>query len=720
MKRILPLALAVAGANAVVAEQLPMEHVLVSVPLHKQTAETALPVTVLSGDALRQAAGATIGDTLNNAPGLASASFGPGVGQPVIRGQQGPRVTVLQNGTRSADASNLSADHAVSVEAMLADSIEVLRGPSTLLYGGGAIGGVVNVVDNRIPTTRQQTLEGGAEYRHDAASDMDTLVGRLDGGSGDFAFHIDGLYRDWNDLEIPGMAAREHGEHDHEHEADHDHEHGEEGEHGHEEEAETTDGYIGNTDGRTRSATAGASYHFDGGFVGLAVNRLENEYGIPAGGHVHHHEEEGEHHEDEQHDEEHHDEEHADAHDEEGHGEGVRIDLEQTRYDLALHLHEPLPGLEVARGFVSYTDYAHDEVEPSGEVGTRYESETWEGRLELVHRETAGFHGVFGLQAAAREFSAVGEEAFIPKTDSRDLGFFLVEDYHSGAWTFEGGLRYDHDSRDPEGGIAESRDFDGFSVSGSALWDVADQWQLGLALSRAERAPSIEELYSNVENSGPGTWVSHAATNAIEIGNPDLDTEVSNNADLSLRWNSGDHYVTLTTYYNDFSDYISLENTGLEVEEMPVLAYDQTDATFKGVELDSQFLLGNVGNGQVLLKVFGDATRGELDGDVDVPRLPPRRIGGRLAWNGSLVEVWGRVIDAAEQDRPGINEEETAGYTRWDAGVNYRVGVGDSDLTLFLSLNNLTDEEIRLSTSFLRDVAPEAGRSVEAGLRYIF
>lgn len=695
MKRIMPLALAVASAQAAVAEQLPMEHVLVSVPLHKQTAETALPITVLSGDALSRAAAATIGDTLNNAPGLANASFGPGVGQPVIRGQQGPRVTVLQNGTSSADASSLSADHAVSVEALLADSIEILRGPSTLLYGGGAIGGVVNVVDNRIPTKRIDGIEGGVEYRHDAASDMDTSVGRLEGGSGDFAFHLDALYRDWNDLEIPGEAASERAHEDHDHEA------------GEASEEETTDGFIANTGGRTRSATAGVSYHFDDNFIGLAVNRLENNYGIPAGAHEHH-EEEGE-----DHDEDHAEDEHGL---EEG---GVRIDMTQTRYDLAMHLHEPLPGLEVARGFVSYTDYEHSEIEPGGEVGTRYSSDSWEGRLELVHQPLADFHGVLGLQAKSREFSALGEEAFIPVTDSRDIGLFLLEDYHYGAVTFEGGLRLDRDERDPAG-VAQSRDFNSVSASVSGLWDVSDQWQLGLSLSRAERAPAIEELYSNVENSGPGDWIAHAATSAIEIGNPDLDTEVSNNADLSLRWDSGAHFVTVTFFYNDFSDYIDLQNSGLEVDEMPVMVYGQQDATFRGIEVDSSFTLASVADGDLVLRVFGDATRGELANGDDVPRLPPMRAGSRLGWDNGALEVWGQVLEAAEQDRPGVNEEVTDGYTRWDAGVDYRLGIGDGQLTVFAALNNLTDEEIRLSTSFLRDVAPEAGRSVEAGLRYNF
>ncbi|MFT5483024.1 MAG: iron complex outermembrane receptor protein, partial [Halieaceae bacterium] len=208
MKRLIPIALVAISANAVPANP-PMEHVLVSVPLHKKVAKTALPVTVLSDEELRRAAGATIGDTLSNSPGLANASFGPGVGQPVIRGQSGPRVTVLQNGTNSADASNVSADHAASVEPLLADSVEVLRGPATLLYGGGAIGGVVNVLDNRIPIAAPERLQGGAEYRHNTASSGDTAVGRLEGGNGTFAFHLDGLRRVWGNLEIPGDGIRE-------------------------------------------------------------------------------------------------------------------------------------------------------------------------------------------------------------------------------------------------------------------------------------------------------------------------------------------------------------------------------------------------------------------------------------------------------------------------------------------------------------------------------
>lgn len=685
-----------------------IEHVLVTTPLHKETAETALPFTVLTGSELRRSVGATIGDTLSNMPGVSNASFGPGVGQPVIRGQQGPRVRVLQNGTTSADASKASQDHANAVEALLANSIEVLRGPSTLLYGGGAIGGVVNVLDNRIPTAMPEEPAGSVGYRHDTASNMDVLVGKFEGGVGNFAFHVDAMTRDFDDLEIPGMAALDddhmHEGEDHDDHDDHDDDHGDE--HGDE---EAPNGIVPNTAGEASSFTFGSSYHFDSGFVGLSVSRLDNEYGLPEGSHDHAHddEHEGEEHEGEDHD-----------HDEEEEEGGILLDMKQTRYDALVHWHDLVPGIEVARGFLTYTDYEHAEIEGNGEVGTLYANESLEGRLELVHKNFAGFDGVVGLQTSAGEFSALGEEAFIPTTDYEEFGLFLVEDYHTENWIFELGLRYDTEQRDPST-IAGSQRFNAFSGALSGLWQVANDWQLGLAVSRSERAPSIEELYSNVGNDF-SDLVIHAATSAYEIGNPDLDTEVSRNVDLSLRWTQGGHYASVQLYYNEFDDFINLVNTGLEIDEDPVRAFEQSDAEFMGIEFDSEFTVGEFAGGSVYLGFFGDVTQGELANGDDVPRLPPLRLGARLGWESDRLSFWTRVLDAAEQDRPGANESETAAYTRWDAGADYRLDAFGQGFELFVTLNNITDEEIRLSTSFLRDVAPEQGFGMEAGLRVNF
>ena len=705
MKRLMLFAVAFGAARAA-AEQLPMEHVLVSVPIHKKTAETALPVTVLSGEALQRQAAATIGETLGGKPGIASASFGPGVGRPVIRGQQGPRALTLQNGTLSADVSSLSPDHGVTVEPLLAESIEVLRGPATLLYGGGAIGGVVNVVDDRIPRAPVDGLTGGLEYRHDEATGMDSGVFRLEGGNGVLAFYLSGSTRETDDLEIPGRAIDEAalekqeallGGHGHEDDG------------GHTEEAlESTDGYVANTDSDADTITAGGSYHFgERGFVGLAVSHLETEYGIPPGAHGHHEaEHEGEGHEEQEQGEQ---------------EEFVRIDMEQTRYDANLHLHDLGENIEVLRGFLTYTDYEHVELEGT-DTGTRFDRQTWETRVEVVHTPLlGGVHGVVGLQWREDEFVALGEEAYVPRTDSSEVGLFLVEDFHRGDWTYELGLRTDWVERDPDADAADSQDFTSVSLSGSVLWSISPSWQAGLSLSRAARAPSTEELFSNVDASGPEGLVPHAATAVIEIGDPDLDEETSLNTDVTLSWAGSGSRAELALFYNRFSDYIFLFNSGRAVGDTPVYLYQQDNADFYGIEFESEFRLFGGDTGDLWFGLFGDMISGEFDDNGDVPRLPPSRLGARLSWSGDALGAWVSVLNAADQDDPGEFETETSGYTRWDAGVDYRWRLRESrELVAFLKWKNIGDEEIRLSTSFLRNYAPEAGESLEAGLRFTF
>jgi len=722
MKRTL-LAVCVGAASQAMAQVPPetrIEHVLVTVPIHKKAAETALPVTILSGDELRRLAAGTLGETLGDKPGISNSSFGPGVGRPVVRGQSGPRTINLTNGIAAADVSSLSPDHAVSIEPMLAESVEVLRGPATLLYGGGAIGGVINTLDNRIPGGRIDGVQGAVEYRYDDAPEMNTGVFKLEGGVGDFAFHASGTFRDFKDLSVPGLAIDEeavemqeellggehHDEHDH-----HDEDHAHDEDHEHEEELENSDGFIANTDGDADVLTLGGSYHFgERNFLGFAYNSFETNYGIPPGAHEHDH---GDEHGDE-HGEEHEEEDHDHEHEEEE--ENIRIDLKQERYDTQLHLHDVVPGLvDVARGFLTYTDYEHVELE-GVEVGTQFNRETYEGRLELVRE--GNNHSVLGLQWRADEFEAVGDEAYVPETDSAEWGVFYVQDFHAGDWQFEVGGRGDYVERDPATGFEE--DFTSFSLSGSGLYTISPNWTLGLSLSRSERAPSTEELFSNLNNSGE-SLVTHAATGIIEIGDPDLDTEVSLNTDVSLTWFNERAFAEVTVYYNTFSDYIFLLNTGEDVDETPVYAYAQEDADFYGLELESNVDVARIADGDLSIGVFADVTVGEFDSAGDVPRLPPVRIGGELAWRSDALGAYVRVLNASDQDDPGNFETRTDGYTRWDAGIDYSLAFsGDTELFAFLKLKNITDEEIRLSTSFLRNYAPQPGQSVEAGVRLMF
>lgn len=697
MKRTLIAVLVGAASQAMAQGPERMEHTLVSVPIHRKAAETALPVTVLTGEELRRLVSSNLGETLGDKPGISNSSFGPGVGRPVIRGQAGPRTINLNNGIAAADVSSLSPDHAVSIEPMLAESVEVLRGPSTLLYGGGAIGGVINVIDNRIPRAPIEGVQGAVEYRYDDASEMDTGIVKIEAGTGDFAFHFSGTTREFDDLDIPGMAIDEQAVEEQEELLGEEH-----GEEEGEEEFENTDGFIANTDGDVDTFTIGASYQLgEKGFFGFAYNSFETEYGIPPGAHEHGHEEEGEEEEEEE-------------------EEIIRIDLEQERYDAQFHYHDLAPGLvDVARAFLTYTDYEHVELE-GVEVGTQFERETWEGRLELV-RESDN-HGVLGVQWRSDEFAAIGDEAYVPETDSLEWGLFYIQDFHAGDWSFEVGGRADYVERDPDAVTTDEQDFTSFSVSGAAIYTISPEWNLGIALSRSERAPSTEELFSNVDNTAADdNLVTHAATGVIEIGDPDLDEEVSLNADISLNWQGDGSWAQLTVFYNTFEDYIFLLNTGTEFEETPVYAYEQDDADFYGVELESSFRLATVAGGDLALGVFGDMVTGEFDDAGDVPRLPPMRIGGELSWRSNSLGAYVRVLNADDQDDPGDFETETDGYTRWDAGVDYRLQfAGDTEMLAFVKWKNISDEEIRLSTSFLRNFAPQPGESVEAGIRFMF
>lgn len=677
-----------ASAVATHAADARLEEIIVTAPMHKGEAETVHPTSLIAGEELRRRIAATLGETLKQEPGVAFSSFGPGVGQPVIRGQGAPRVLVLQNSMPVGDAANTSADHANAAEPVLADRIEVLRGPATLLYGSGAIGGVVNVIDNRVPATVPEAPRGAVEYRHGSNAESDVLAGRLDAGSGNVALHLDGFGRENGEVGIPGNALSDGG---------------------------GSEGSIENSEAQASGATAGGSWVFGSGFVGLAVSRLDNEYGVPPGahGHAEHdgHDEEGD---------------HALALDEEGHeeetgAEDVRIDLQQTRYDLRAELADPLRGVELLRSYLTYSDYRHEEIE-GGVAGTEYGNEAWDGRIEAVHRSSDALHGAIGLQLHSREFTAEGEEAFVPDADGESWGVFLVEDLHLGDVVYEFGLRAGRDSHDPARG--DARDFGTVNGSVSALWSLDDARTLKFALSGAERAPAMEELYSD------GV---HVATRSYELGDETLDVERSLNADLGYHLHDGAMDFRMDAFYNRYDDYIFQRATGEffnpelalfepvcsadhEDECLEVLQWAAAEADFYGLESELRLELPP----SFTLALFGDYVRGEFDGGGDVPRVPPGRFGAELAWHRGGWDLAARVTEVLKQDHTGEGERSVGGYTLLAARAEYAFAAGGGDWTLFLRGENLLDEEIRNASSLLRDVAPEAGLNVEAGVRLAF
>jgi len=728
-------------------EEARIDEIVVTSLFSQSQAETALPITVITGEELREKVTNSLGDTLKNEIGVNNASFGTGVGQPIIRGQTGNRVAVLQNGLTLTDASNVSPDHGNGVEPLLADRLEIVRGPSTLLYGSGAIGGVVNVIDNRIPEELSGDTSFQLEQNYNSVNDENKTVFRLDGSVGNIGFHVDAFTRENDNVDIDGFAIDEvaverleeltkafmeasHDDHD-----DHD-EHDDHDDHDDhdEEELPNTNGFIGNSNGEAEGGTAGFSFVGDQGFFGFSVSTLENDYGLPPGTHSHAHGH-GEEHEDEDHDDDHdddHDEDHDDDHeDEHGHGgeevEFVRLNLDQDRYDFKGEYRFESSWIQSIRASVAYTDYQHSEIEffedGDAEVGTLYSNEGVESRLLLTRAPTGDWSGVYGLQIGNSEFSATGEEAFIAPSDINNVSIFGVERYTNDRFTGELGLRWESAEVDAGGRCAY--DDDVLSLSASGLYDVNGSSNVMLAVARSERAPSVEELFSNVDQSTCGVYddeeqlVVHAAVGLVELGNARLENETSNNIEFGYRMNSGSVTGEFSAYYNSISDYIFLDITGEEAEGTPIAAYRQQDATFSGLEGEVSFTLAEQSNYTAVLSLFGDLVNADLDAGGNVPRIPAAKFGSELRLFGDDWSTHLHVTRVNDQDDVAQLELGTDGYTLVSVYADYHFDIGgESDLKLFARGDNLLNEQVRNHASFLKNFSPEFGRGVTVGVRY--
>ena len=725
------VALAFGASSAALAQEDQIEEIVITAPFQESKAETAMPVGILSGDALRGKIGNSLGDTLKNEIGVANASFGAGVGHPVIRGQTGNRVKILQNGVGTTDASSVSPDHANAVNSRLAERLEVVRGPSTLLYGSGAIGGIVNVIDSRIPESLPDEPGFIIQQSHNTVSAQNDTLIRVDAAAGNAAFHLDAFTSRNDNVEISGYAIdagavealeeliREHLEEE-EHHGDEDHD--EEGDgHEEEEELENTMGYIGNSDAESNGGNFGFSFIGDNGFFGVSISELEKNYGLPLGVHAHAHDEEE--HEEEDEDEDEHEDEHEDEED----VEFVRVAMEKTRYDIKGELRLDEGFIETIRATAGFTDYMHDEIEVFAdggrEVGTRYRNDGNEGRLALTHVPVGNWTGVWGMQFSDSVFSAVGEEAFIPRSDLNSIGFFGIERYSRGNWTGEVGIRFENSDIDPNGRCEYSGD--ATSLSGSVLYDLGNDANLLFGAARSQRAPTVEELYSNIaaDTCAPEAdnelLVLHAATNLLEVGNPLLEEETSSNLEFGYRRYGGGFTGEFSAYYNQIDNFIFLDLAGEEFEGQQLAAYLARDARFSGIEGEVSFNMMEGGDSSLAVGVFGDLVNAEFDSGGHVPRIPAAKIGAELRWFGENWSVYLRATRVREQEDVAELELPTDGYTLLSLYADYRWDVGEnSSLEVFLRGENLLDEKIRNHASFLKNYAPEPGRGVTAGVRF--
>ena len=679
------------------------EIVVTASPIARSQLELAQPTTVLDGEQLIENLESTLGETLERQAGITSTYFGPGASRPIIRGLGGDRVRTLESGIGSLDVSTTSPDHAVTVDPGSAERLEIVRGPATLLYGSSAIGGVVNVLDGRIPEFRaSKPVSGQVALQFGSVSDERMGAASLNGGGGNWAWSLGVVSRETDEYEIPGAAEveglDEHEEDEHE-EDEHEEDEHEEDEHEEDEHAEEGDvGVLSNSDIEADSGRLGVSYFFgDRGFLGVSVSGFDTNYGL-AGGEHGEHEEEGEEHEEDEEGE----------HEEEG---GVRIDMEQRRVDLRGEVVNPSGALQGVRLRVGLVDYEHDEVEPSGEIGTTFFNDAWEGRIEFVQRERNRHSGSFGAQIKARDLEAIGEEAFIPQAESTNIGLFTFQEIQRGKASFQFGARYENQETDTSDPTLADRSFDGVSASLGVVAMPDGDWSFGGTLSRAVKMPTGEELYSNG---------AHFATGLFEIGDPDLDEETSVGVDLFVRKNTGRLTGELHVYRNDFSDYIFQAFTGEQEDELPVTIFSQSDAEFVGAEFQATLELVDDGANHLDLELLGDIVRAEFDDGANLPRIPPMRLGVGLHYHRGPFRASARVREVDDQDRVFENERPTAGYTMVDATLGYRWLFSGGAFDLMVRGRNLADEDARNHASFLKDTVPLPGRDIRVDARFTF
>lgn len=618
-------------------------------------------VSSLSGLALSEQGQSTLGETLNNLPGVSSTYFGPNASRPIVRGLDGDRIRVLSNSGASMDVSSLSYDHAVPMDVLTTERIEVLRGPASLQYGGSAIGGVVNVIDNRIPRNAMEGVLGKAQIQTATGNSEHSKGVLLEVGQGAWVIHADAFNRRTSDVKVPQFLPC------------------------------TKPGYAALSNRICNSASAseggalGASVFFDRGFIGLSVNTYQSHYGTVA--------------EDE-----------------------VTIAMKSERAALEGEWRPQNGFFQSLKLQASQTNYKHTEFD-AGEAGTVFANQGHDVRVQARHKEWRVGHGqlegVWGLQTEQGQFSALGAEAFAPFSNTHTQALFAIEEYSVGNISFNVGLRREQVSTqslgnpDPTVNRLEigTRKFSPFSLATSAAWQLSPDWRLSVNASSTERAPKDYELFAN----GP-----HIATAAWERGNSQLNLEKANSFDLSAFWKSGSNQFQVTAFQSRFSNFIGLMASQNIEEGLPVQIYQGVWARFTGIEASGQWRLMQASS-TLDLAWKADSVRAQnVDTNEPLPRISPFRWGANLIhstgpWSARVGFDW-----YAAQNRVPLGSDPTDSYTLWHAFVNYKQKVSNTTLNWFAKVDNLSNQWAYSATSILTTTAPGKsplpGRSLKLGV----
>lgn len=641
------------------------------------------PTKILQGDELLNKLGTTLGATIANELGVSATGYGAGSSRPVIRGLEGPRVQILQNGLSVGDVSNISQDHAVGNNMQNAHQVEILRGAAALLYGSGSSGGLVNVVNDRILTNLPDRPTGAINTSYETVNNGRAGALEVDGAFGSVAVHVDTAINNANNYTIPGNSIQSPG--------------------GWTVPAEGASapnytGKLPNSFSNQNNLGLGASYIGKSGYTGISIERLNNNYGIPT-------------------------------------PEGGSINQSQNRYDLQHQTRDPFAGFSSFKFSAANTNYNHTEFTNQGEAASQWKNIANEARFELTHNPLAGWKGTFGAQVTASSLNATevgtGSYAIVPPTKTNSNALFWIEE---GRWnSLQGnlGLRYNNVAQNPNLGTElvpqpmntggdtpsitlQNRTFNLMSYSAGGLWNFMPGHSAGVAYTVSQRAPSAQELYS---------YGAHESTATFDIGNPNLNKETSHNLEFNIQKTSGLLRGKASLYANRFNNYIYGFYTGQSVpdaEDFSVVVAQQAAATIKGIEGELTYNWRQHGVGG---RIFGDASQGTFDAGGNLPLQPAPRLGAEIAHqrNGWLANA--TYIYSYQQNRLAAWEQGPApSYNLLNAGISYTEKIKDVNWTVYMNLKNLLNEQIRYATTpmAVRLYAPQPGRSLMVGLRGTF
>lgn len=633
-------------------------------PLGSELFDLAAPITVLGGEKLRQQLQPTLGETLANEPGISSTYFGPNASRPVIRGLDGERLRILQNGVINLDASGASVDHNVSLDPLLVDRIEIIRGPAAVFYGTSAIGGVVNVIDGRIATERVlQGVSGTFDARHGSNNDEKAGAGRIEIGlPNGWNLHFDAFSRETGDLRIPGanVSTRKQAI---------------------EPARPVTFGTLPNSASRSDGGALGASYTWDKGYLGASFSGYGSNYGTVA-------------------------------------EPDVKIDMRQQRANLAGEWRDLAPLVKAIKVKFGYSDYKHTEL-AAGIPATEFKNRGYDTRVELVHDRIGPLQGAIGLQITNSDFSALGDEAFLPPTRNRAQGVFLFEEIPLGQVTLQFGGRLDRSTVEAGQGellaAADSRSFSTRSGSAGIIYNFTSDYAVALTMAYTERAPNYQELFANGR---------HAATGAFESGDRTLAIEKSTAFDFALRKKRGRLTGSIGVFHGRFDNFIALAPTGADdggAEPFPIFAYRAIPATFSGAEASGTFWLRDQPADRLGLELRTDTVRAEnRDSGEPLPRISPLRFGGGIVYQKEKLGARLDVLRVQSQGRIPANEIPTDGYTLVNASGSYRIKMQGLNMEAFLRGVNLLNQEARNHVSIIKDIAPYGKRGFQIGMRASF